>query len=138
MGELEALIIDTDILINLLRGNKNTKTHLKKLEEEYLPATTVINVFELYYGAYKSKFRNINVISTQKLLENMVVYPLEKESSILAGEILASLEKEGKPVDIRDLLIGSIAITHELPILTNNTRHFKRLEKFGLKILPGG
>ena len=52
MEEVETgLVLDTDVLVSDLRGKTSI---LRKLESSNV-ATTVVNAFELFHGAYKSK-----------------------------------------------------------------------------------
>jgi predicted nucleic acid-binding protein len=44
----------------------------------------------------------------------------------------ASLEKSGNRLDDFDLTIASCALAHNLTLVTNNLKHFSRIE--GLKI----
>ena len=53
----------------------------------------------------------------------------------MAGKITASLEHDGNMIDIRDLLIASIALVNDFGILTNNVAHFKRIKH--LKVVSG-
>ena len=53
----------------------------------------------------------------------------------MAGRITASLERDGNMIDIRDLLIASIALVNGFGILTNNVAHFKRIKH--LKVVSG-
>ena len=48
------------------------------------------------------------------------------------GELKASLEKSGKIIDDMDLLIASTALTRNLVLVTNNEKHFNRIN--GLEI----
>jgi len=60
---LEVLCLDTDILIDLLRGESKTVEEIKQLEDKFELVTTAINLFELYYGAYKTgRERNIEAV----------------------------------------------------------------------------
>jgi len=54
--ETTKTIIDTDILIDLLRNKKEAVAFVSGLEQKKIElATTVINAFELHYGAHKSR-----------------------------------------------------------------------------------
>ena len=48
------------------------------------------------------------------------------------AEIRAALERIGKPIGANDLLIASIARTHDMTLVTANLNEFERIE--GLKI----
>ena len=47
------------------------------------------------------------------------------------GRLKAQLRQVGTPVADFDLLIASVAITEDLILVTNNTRHYQRIQ--GLK-----
>ncbi|MEM2057937.1 MAG: hypothetical protein QXO76_06805, partial [Thermoproteota archaeon] len=52
----DQVIIDTDVLVDVLRGSEKVTKFVAGFERKGVAlATTVINAFELYYGAYKSK-----------------------------------------------------------------------------------
>ena len=44
------------------------------------------------------------------------------------GHLKAALEEQGEPLDDLDLQIASIALVYDLPLATNNTKHFKRVK----------
>ncbi|MEE8403480.1 MAG: type II toxin-antitoxin system VapC family toxin, partial [Candidatus Hydrothermarchaeaceae archaeon] len=71
------VLIDSDILIEHLRGNQETTAKIRFMEEEgeYL-YTTPINSFELYYGAYKSKKVEKNIRAVDELLKRLMLLPL--------------------------------------------------------------
>ena len=48
------------------------------------------------------------------------------------GAIKTSLQSEGQIIDEFDLLIASTAIVHGYTLVTNNLKHFKRIENLSL------
>ncbi len=129
----DKICLDTDFLVNFLRNGKEEVDFVIKNEADKILATTYINLFELYYGAHKSKEKENNIKSISILLSRINLLNFSGESAKKAGEILAKLEKEGRPIDFRDLFIGTIALANNYSIKTKNTRHFSRIE--GLNIL---
>jgi tRNA(fMet)-specific endonuclease VapC len=115
------LIVDTDILIDLLREKDYAVRLIKKLEEEVELATSAITVFELYRGAYKSQNQEKNLASVKGLLNTLRLLNTDEDSMEIAGKITARLEREGKMMDIRDLLIASIALVNDFGVVRNNT-----------------
>lgn len=124
--------LDTDFLIAILRGKNAVKSKMEALDIEGGNATTTINAFELFYGAYKSTNRTRNLREVFKLLDRLVVLDFTLEASEVAGEITAQLETEGEMLDFRDIMIASIVKCNRMTIITRNINHFKRIE--GLQI----
>ena len=125
------ICIDTDVLIDLLRAQETEA--IKELErEEAILMTTVINSFELYYGAYKTKKRDANISAVKDLLKRLVILQMSEEASEVAGAVLCDLESKGQMIDFRDVLIAGIVIVNDAALLTRNLDHFKRIE--GLRI----
>lgn len=121
-------VIDTDILIDLLRNVKKVVGFLAEIEERgNLLSTTIINAFELYHGAHKSRESERNLLATRKLLNRLILLPLELRSAETAGRIYAELETKGQPIGLRDALIGAISLTKGYTILTRNVEHFQRI-----------
>ncbi len=126
-------IIDTDILIDLLKDKKEAIELITQLEEKKsLLSTTTINTFELYYGAHKSKQFKQNLQATEKLLNRLIVLPLTPRSAKKAGHIYAQLEKQGQPIGLRDTFIAAIALTKGFSIVTRNVNHFKKIKELNI------
>jgi len=136
VGDVEGgLIVDTDILIDLLRKRDYAVSLIKRLEDDVELATSAINAFELYSGAYKSQNQEKNLASVKGLLNSLRMLNTDEDSMEIAGKITASLERDGNMVDIRDLLIASIALVNSFGVLTNNVRHFNRIQH--LRVVGG-
>ncbi len=134
MGKLEnRIIVDTDILINLLRKEPKTIEWFSHHKEGFSLSTTVINIFELYSGAYKSTDSNKKIKDVKDIVDRFNVVIFNTKSAKKAGKIRVDLEKREEMIDMRDIFIGAIAITKNIPIKTNNVKHFSRIE--GLRIL---
>lgn len=132
--EIPRICIDTDILIDHLRGKREIVSYIEKLEEAgSMLSTTSINAFELYYGAYKTRKREKNVAAVRNLLSRLILLNFNYEASVKAGEILAYIESRGRIIDYRDLFIGVTALVNGFTLLTRNVKHFKYIP--GLKLL---
>lgn len=119
------ICLDTDIVVDILRRREDVIEELKKIS--FTPAITAITVTELFMGERRGE-------NLELLLREMKFYPLDFEAAVIAGKIYKELKKKGKLIDFRDLLIGAICIKFNLPLMTRNTRHFKRLTMYGLKL----
>ena len=59
--------------------------------------------------------------------ENELV-SISKETVVKAAEIYAYLKKQGNLIEDADILMASIAIVEDLVLITNNIKHFERIE----------
>ncbi len=120
------IVLDTTILVDHLRSRKKPST-LTRLEDKADLATTMINLFELYYGACKSGDVKRNLTAVKGLRSTLQLLSLTDGSAEQAGQILAQLEAKGKPLEARDLFVGAIALEEGYAILTANVEHFRRI-----------
>jgi len=126
-------IIDTDILIDLLRNQQQTAAFIAELEKNnYILATTAINIFELHHGAHKSQESEKNLQAINTLVSRLSILALTSKAAEKAGHIYSQLEQQGQPIELRDTFIAAIAITREYSVTTRNQAHFNRIS--GLKI----
>lgn len=122
------IVIDTDVLIDLLRNKEYAVSKIKELEKNEELATTDINAFELYFGACNSRDRERNIASTKGLLGTLTLLHTCEDSMEIAGRIFAQRRAEGRMIEIRDLFIAVIALQNGYRLLTNNKDHFKLIE----------
>ncbi|MDG6991455.1 MAG: type II toxin-antitoxin system VapC family toxin [Nitrososphaerota archaeon] len=125
------IALDTDVLIEHLRDKGGGL--VGALEERAELATTVVNAFELYHGAYRSKQTAKNLSAVKNLLSALTLLGMDDVSAERSGEALANLEREGKPIDPRDLFVGCAAVRNGYALMTNNRKHFERVP--GLRVL---
>ncbi len=64
--------------------------------------------------------------SLKKFLTGVQILPIFDSLDVYANE-KARLRKAGQPIDDFDLLIGTSAIANDLVLVTNNIKHFERL-----------
>ena len=127
------IIVDSDITIDFFRKNPEIVKWFKENENKFTFATTIINVFELYTGSYKSFNSEEKIKELEDFLMTVKIFYLTLDCAKEAARLRTNLEKSGSIIDIRDLIIGSIAVTNNFPLKTNNKKHFSRIE--GLKLV---
>lgn len=124
-------LLDTDIIIYNLKGNANVQEQLRRNRDAPF-SISVITLMELYYGAHKSQKVSANLAKVKALEQAIEVLPLGPEITESFGHIKAQLESVGRRVDDFDLIIAATALTRNLTLVTNNTKHFERIQ--GLKL----
>ncbi len=122
--------MDTDFLVAVLRGDKSAVPVIEELDRERVRFTTVINAFELYAGAYYTGGRAVR--EAKNLLSKFHILTFDDACAERAGEIFATLKKEGLSLDVRDVMIAATVATYDLTLITRNVKHFSRIK--GLKV----
>lgn len=112
--------LDTDILIEFLKGKREIGEVISKYDEFYI---SVISVYEFMRGADEEKTKEMNSLD------------LDYNVAILASAIYKKLHKSGDLISDNDILIAASCILKDIPLLTLNKKHFERLKRFGLKLV---
>lgn len=120
-------IVDTNICIYWLKGNKTIEKKILGIGLDSI-GTTIITLSELYYGAYKSTKVEANLENLQKLETEIEILQTSSEVGKHFGNIKADLVKKGEIIEDADILIASIVIDNKAVLVTNNQRHFGRIE----------
>jgi tRNA(fMet)-specific endonuclease VapC len=118
-------ILDTDTDIEVLRGNPAVQR--KQDEVSGRIGTTIISVAELYYGAEKSRVRDIEIGRVERFLESVDIVGLDVDAARIFGETKALLERDGQRLPDADLLIAAICLSRSATLVTGNTGHFARI-----------
>jgi tRNA(fMet)-specific endonuclease VapC len=119
------IILDTDHCIAILRQRLDLENYVAPDDELFI---TSITVSELTHGADRSKRREDNLARLEVLFSAFTVLPFDEMAARRCGDLKAELEEQGEPLDDLDLQIASVALVYDLPLATNNTKHFKRVK----------
>ena len=125
-------LIDTDWTIHYLNGKQSIADRLIALRKEGI-AISVISLAEVYEGVYYSLDPKNSQEGLSNFLKLVSILPDSDEIAKIFGKERGRLRKKGELIDDFDLMIASTAIHHNLTILTNNRKHFERVE--GLEII---
>ncbi len=128
--ESSHILIDTSILIEHLRKRNKRNSTLYHLIDTHVLYTATITEFELFCGATDERKRQ----DLQDILPLCQMLPLTSDIARQAGTVYQHLKQKNEIIDIQDILIAATAMTNELPVMTLNTEHFRRID--GLSLLP--
>jgi len=116
-----APVVDTDILIDYLRGHGPGADLLARLGRRgYL--ITAVSTFELALGTSHSA----DPEPVMELLHAPSL-SLTPSAGVRGGETLAGLRQGGDGIDIRDAMQAGICLDANRPLVTRNRRHFDRV-----------
>lgn len=122
-------LLDTNAVIALLKKNPVLLSHMRlHAPDDFFLSPIVLH--ELCFGAYRSERRAANLRDIDLL--PFKILPFGMKEAYRAGLLRAVLADAGKPIGPMDVLIAGQALTHDLTVITRNTREFARVE--GLKV----
>jgi predicted nucleic acid-binding protein len=117
---LSATLLDTDVLIDHLRGHRR----LDLVDTAW--RISVVTHCELFAG------RNTDEPSLRETLNQVGELPVSRAIAESAGRIRRTIA-----LDVADALIAATALEHGLPLITRNRRHFERVPGLRLQPPPG-
>jgi tRNA(fMet)-specific endonuclease VapC len=86
-----------------------------------------MTIAELWFGALKSARPAVARREMDGFLEPFVVLPFDRNAADAYARTRLALERQGRPIGERDLLIASIALARDLVVVTHNTSEFGRV-----------
>lgn len=113
-----------------MKGKYNLEDKFDKAGTEHCYISEM-TLAELKFGVENSEKPEKNKKALDNFLSGIQVLPIFHSLDLYAKE-KARLRKAGTIIDDFDLLIAATSVTHKLIMVTNNTRHFKRIH--GIKL----
>ena len=124
----DCYLIDTDVIIYWLKGiypQINEKIEIIKDDCLFISSITVA---ELYFGAYNSSKQDENLKLIIDLISESNIIHFDPKSGEQFGKIKADLKNRGKIINDSDIFIAATAIANDLILVTNNEKHFQRIQ----------
>ena len=128
-------LLDTDWVIDHFNRVEAVTLRLRELQRRGL-ALSIISVAELWEGVCFSKDRERSQAILEEFLAGVIVLGIDEEICKRFGQLRGLLRQQGRLVGDFDLLIAASALRHDLTMLTNNRRHFERVEGLRLESVP--
>jgi predicted nucleic acid-binding protein len=115
------VLLDTTILIHLLRDNAEAETWMLDLTGRgFGLAISCITVAELFAGV-----RPGEEAATEQLLSAFDCLPVTREIAEKAGWMRASQRRAGRTFALDDMMIAATAIQFGYPLVTDNRKDFE-------------
>lgn len=121
-------LLDTDICIYWLNGRQEIKDKLIKLIDDDF-SISIITLAELQFGAYNSANIQKNIQKINDFESSIDVIELDKRCVEIFAKTKTKLRVEGRMLDDFDILIAATAIANDYILVTNNIKHFERIDE---------
>lgn len=103
------VLVDTDVLVDHLRGERRLSADVRPL------GVSVVSRCELF--ADRDDLERL-----RRFLWPMIEMPIDRPVAELAG-----MTRRETGIAVPDALIAATALTHRIPLMTRNRRHFDRV-----------
>jgi len=127
-----AYLIDTDWIIDYLNDREPVASRLEELRGEGV-GISIISLAELYEGVYNSRDPEDSENKLLGFLSGVTILGIDEGICRTFGKERGKLRKRGLLIGDLDLFIASSSLYYELPLCTNNRRHYERIE--GLRVI---
>ena len=116
------ILLDTNILIEILKNDLFTIQRLKGIEDELTISS--ISVMELYYGAInKNELKKL-----EKFVHLFKIIHISEDISLKSMQLINKYAKSHS-LDIPDALIASTAISNNCKLFTYNLKDFRFIDE---------
>ncbi len=112
-------LLDTDVLIWVLRGNKEIIDKVLSLKDDSVLSISVISIAEIYKNIFPSE-----LTSTEDYLNQHIIFEVDPKIAKIAGLYWQQYSKKLKNLSLTDCLIAGTANVNNAILVSLNTRHF--------------
>jgi predicted nucleic acid-binding protein len=127
------IVLDTNVLSALMRQAADAKV-VAWLDEQPRTSvwTTSITILEIRFGLRimaAGKRRSLLLETFEAALEKMGhrIAPFDDAAATQAADLMASRQRKGRPVELRDTMIAGIVVARHATLATRNVVHFEDL-----------
>ena len=120
-------LVDSDWAINYLNGMQATIQRINGLLSSGV-GISVVSLAEIYEGMYGSSNLDQQEQRLSEFLDSVELVTLDDPTCRIFARERRRLRSIGALIGDMDLLIGATAIRHNVTLLTNNRRHFTRMQ----------
>jgi tRNA(fMet)-specific endonuclease VapC len=120
--------LDTNIISAFLKKDLRVVSRVSGYLESFDRLTiNIISYYEILRGL-KDLGNEEKLKKFEEFVQENEFISIGKDAVIKAAEIYAYLKKQGNLIEDADILMASIAIVENLVLVTNNIKHFERIE----------
>ncbi|MEN3000873.1 MAG: type II toxin-antitoxin system VapC family toxin [Armatimonadota bacterium] len=124
---MNGYLLDTDILIELTKRNREVTHHLIAVQQAGEP----VYMHALSYHETKRGLLRANAVKQveafERLCRRVPLVNLTLNSLDIAAQIYADLASQGLLIGDADILIAASAIEQNLTLVSRNLRHYERI-----------
>src|SRR6266496_2992669 len=117
---MKSLLLDTNIIVDALRGRNERHVLVDRLLAEDQPlASCPITITEIYAGmrAHEEK-------RTRAFMQSLLFLPVTEQISEQAGLLKAHYGRHGRTLSLQDATIAAVSLAYGCTLVTENVKDF--------------
>lgn len=118
-------MLDTDSVSMALRGQGQVARTLLAHKPSQV-CVSAVTLAELRYGADRVRSRRLRTL-IDTFTRHVQVQPFDAAAADSFGSVATALARRGEPIGTFDTLIAAHALSRGATLVTNNTKHFRRV-----------
>lgn len=112
-------LLDTDVLIWVLRGKKEIIEKVSNLKNKSSLSISVISIAEIYKNIFPSE-----LTAAEDYLQQHIILDVDQKIAKIAGLYWQQYSKKLKSLSLTDCLIAGTANVNNLTLVSLNIKHF--------------
>ena len=125
-------LLDTNIISFFVKGNHNIAQKINKTSISNITSCVFVHS-ECYYGIKNEEQARRLIPTYDGIFESIYIFDFTLEASIEFTKQKKRLKESGNIIPDFDLMIACTALANDLILVTNNTKHFERIEGLELQ-----
>jgi tRNA(fMet)-specific endonuclease VapC len=125
-------MLDTDICSYIIKGNnENIKQNLVSHQSSHICISSITKAELTFWSLKRSSEKITKTIND--FIKMLDVVPFDTASADIYAALRNNLERSGTIIGNMDLLIASCAIANNAILVTNNEKHFSRIDNLEIQ-----
>jgi tRNA(fMet)-specific endonuclease VapC len=121
------ILVDTDVVSYFLKQDSRAD-YYKAILKNKIVAISFITLGELYFWAAKNTWGDNRIKDLEDKIKHYVILPYDKSICRQYAVVRSQCEINGIPVNYPDYWVAACALRYNLPLATNNVKHFNHID----------
>lgn len=131
----ESVLLDTDVASYLFKNSPHAKVFRPLLKGKQ-PVLAFVSIAEMYKWTLKRNWGPEKVEQLESTLRRYLIIPYDRDLAWAWARVVATCEEAGRAIAPSDAWVAAAALRHDVPLLTNNVKHYESAESLcGVELL---
>lgn len=123
------IAVDTDVYSFVLKDSPEAQRFTEPLRECQI-VLSFQTVAELFKWTVVRNWQPPRITQLEAALHLCIIAPYDRDLAWVWARITGQCQKKGRPISAADAWVAAVAIRYNIPLLTNNHRHYQAAEEY--------